>query len=587
MNERLAKALKQKPSTETIYVIWSLAIGLFFLARMLWAWPDATWQSQLWFIQDIDEVLAGNLDKASWIELGNGQSTNGYKWFLYISAALFGLNAQLENAVYAAMLTGASIAIGKKLLEFVPTGNASSKALVFVIPLILLSFPGAGSRGMELGTFAGLTLFLLLALSLLTPQPLKVWAAKAAAASIAFFFVFLGGYAAGVVAAVLLVTLINFSKPNPLSARLRILSVSLVLAMLLFIASLLIAGRGEASSSLSKLSQIASTEPLFVPRFLSVGFAGGILNTQTIEALPTSLGIPVASSVSAVVFLLAAGVFVSSVRARNPISAPGQLFIIYGVANYFMLLLFRPNDQYQLLNTWYSLHTKVLLIGVVWLAIVNSEYIHRLIGPNKLRRLVPSALVVVLIFTSAVANAIHLGRHVHEREYFLNVASATIFPETLKETGGITQLIVSQEESLKAIDVLQRHNLGVYRDPQKTLDLLSGGKGYMRQGDSYGDGWMGLQMSVVSISESCTNLTITARSIDASISTLGVAYADKREELIVDPKSLQASLAVNDLPEMGKVLLSSSITRSPEELGGSQDSRNLSFHISVQCQSRD
>ena len=55
-------------------------------------------------------------------------------------------------------------------------------------------------------------------------------------------------------------------------------------------------------------------------------------------------------------------------------------------------------------------------------------------------------------------------RQPHERAYWLNIQKATYYPETIKDRGdGVTQLIASVEQSLISVEILRKHNLGVYR----------------------------------------------------------------------------------------------------------------------------
>ena len=53
-----------------VYVVWTLSLCTLFLLRTLWAWPDVTWQSQFWFIEDVNTLLSGRMADTTWFDWG-------------------------------------------------------------------------------------------------------------------------------------------------------------------------------------------------------------------------------------------------------------------------------------------------------------------------------------------------------------------------------------------------------------------------------------------------------------------------------------------------------------------------------------
>ena len=39
------------------YSAFALILSLLAMLRVLWSWPDAAWQSTLWYIEDVDRIL--------------------------------------------------------------------------------------------------------------------------------------------------------------------------------------------------------------------------------------------------------------------------------------------------------------------------------------------------------------------------------------------------------------------------------------------------------------------------------------------------------------------------------------------------
>jgi hypothetical protein len=59
---------------------------------------------------------------------------------------------------------------------------------------------------------------------------------------------------------------------------------------------------------------------------------------------------------------------------------------------------------------------------------------------------------------------IHYNRGAHEIAYFRNIQKATFYSDTLADRGdGLTQMRASVEKSLESVEILKKHELGVFR----------------------------------------------------------------------------------------------------------------------------
>jgi hypothetical protein len=85
---------------------------------------------------------------------------------------------------------------------------------------------------------------------------------------------------------------------------------------------------------------------------------------------------------------------------------------------------------------------------------------------------IPAYLAIAMIIL--ISYNFHYNRGVHERAYFLNIQKATYYSETLVDRGdGLTQMIASLEKSKEAVEILKRHQLGVFRPGAVNVEEFS------------------------------------------------------------------------------------------------------------------
>lgn len=568
-----------------VFIVWTLLLCSLYLWRTLWAWPDVTWQSQFWFIEDINTLLNGRIADTVWFEWGGGQATNGYRWLIYLNAIFFGLNAQIETVTYALLLSGVSIAVGLRILRSQRYPKSFPNVLVFSIPAVLLSFTGSLARGMELGTFTGLAILVFFLLTLNNEVPSVTWKISTFVLCTSLFFIFLGGYALGVTAAALAVAVLaKYCWKHEPVKKINFFAGSLMAATLLFGTSLLVGGKGESSQSIAKLMSLQSNDFLFAPSFLSTGFANSVITSNSLEMFPIETRFAIAFAVS---ISMATLIVVSILGVRGSVNtkdiAP-LVLIAYAPANYIMLLFFRPNDLLQLINPWYALHSKIALVGLIWLVALNWQSLKTFLSKNFLLRIFTAGLVAVLLGVYLFSNSLQVARHNFERVYFLNALSATLNPDLISRDSELTPLVLNYKDSMRAIELLRNNELGAYRDLSASVTLLSGGKKFVTQGDLYIDGWSGEEFSIRWVNSMCSSIMVTFVNFGDETNTVTVTRNGQSEIYTVD----SANLVLHERFSSPLEIVSFRAGKSwvPKQLGINDDTRALSFKTSFTCESK-
>lgn len=568
------------------YVTFTTVICVLAGLRLWWSWPDASWLSNFWFIDDVDRLLNGDLGNVTWFAVGDQWAMNGYRWFEYISASFFGFDARLENVSYYLIVIAMSLLVGLRILNRLPREHGAwPRATVFLIPVVLASMSGAGSRGMELGTFTGVLLLVALFLLLDSSVGNRTFLFIVVPAVPIIVFVFVGGYVSGPTMALAAVWILQFWRPTltpALRRRLTILTASFVFWTVVYVLLLRVlspnTGTGEVSSFLTAISR----DPLIPVKYLFWGPAGGLFTSQTVEALEGS-GVWIAAGVSTVVILFTVlSVVMAYRRAWSEATVP-LLMVIYPWGIALTLLATRSSDILSLLNTWYSLHFKVALAGMIWLAILGLRGRSLHLSPT---RIVAFVLLTCVAITVVVANVVQFNRQPNERTYFLNIAKQSLFPSELSEdAAGRTALQVSLEESLDAVEILRRHDLGVFRNPMSTLMKVYGYEPqFVTLGSLFDDGWAGPGFSVLVLDPSCNTLEIelvnplpTTREIAFTART---SFGEDVDGVVSSSPTMLRFSPAGDTPT---VAFQFSNTFTPAELSIGTDTRELSAQVKVQC----
>lgn len=556
------------------YSIWTILIGTATTLRGLWSWPDVTWLSALWDIRSIDSFMNLDFAAVAWFQVGGGQITNGYRWFQYLNASVFGLNSQVEIIVYGILLIFVCLAIGRSIRAAVGPEHSSANWSFFVPP-VLFSLVGGWPRGMELGTFSGLALAVIALIYISKISSFPRVLALAFGLGLVEHFVFMGGYALGLTLGTLMILFV-YRKNHHLRARLSALALGFGASSGLQSLTLFQARNPEVDSSLGSLLNQIAIDPFFALKFVSNGPASSLITLQSLERFDARVTPYLTLAVSVLVvsfsYLVVKGAKSNLMEATK--IAP-LILIAYSVSNFVMLLLFRPNSEFQLLNTWYSLHGKIGLVGVIWLGAISLG------RETKRVRAGIYSVGVILSIIFVAANVYQFQRNVSEREYFKEIAIYTLFPKENPYSGPVTPLQLSERDSKEAIRILKDHNLGVFRSTERTLSEVSDGNPYVFTGNAWADGWVGPKFEVKLLSE-CKNpkITLTKHPMLGE-GKLTVSGAGRVQEYRFDESSLSLNLGL--FSRTNEVSFSSGSYINEFKVGVGVDDRDLFAKANLSC----
>ncbi len=569
------------------YFLYSSTLSFLGGLRLFLKWPDAGWQTNFLFLRDIENLLKHDFAHVGIFWIGTGHSLTAYRYFTYFSALFLGFDTRYENLLYYFVVWAMSWLIGTRLITSLgQQPRRISIIFLFLIPLVINSLEGAGSRGMEIGTYTGLLmcLFLLYKTSAeSTISSLKYFVLTSIICPIIVFF-FFGGYTAGFTFALLIIWLsqrVKKIESYGTNFKFNLLVGQILVWICTFTICLKTFSPGSLSGGPSTLLAQIKQDWSFPLRFLFFGNTSSIFSVQTTETFSPTV-IIILNIFAAVVTLLAIILALTFINRVTLIEYQIPLVMIaYGVGTALTLLLQRPNSDKQLLSAWYPLHFKVMLVGA--LVILAISFNKTSLPPFKI--IVASLLIFFLIFGIIFANLVQLKRENSEYLYFSNIAKASLLPDYLEvDSNGLTPLEVSLPVSLEAIRIQKEFKIGVYRDYDREFkkyelhDIPA-----IPVGQYYGDGWIGSDATLVFLDSSCRSLDINVVTNDIVVSTKLKILIDGAVKSISDVTAKPSRLSVDlGIGEHSVRFLSSKIF-IPAEHGSSQDHRTLALKANIRC----
>ena len=590
------------------YAAFALAATVFSLSRMRWAWPDAAWQTTLSDIVSVDRVLNHGPAGSMSITVGGEHALTGYRWFQYINAELFGLNSQVELVAYFALTLTLALAIGARIFRDLDRTDSGwpARVVVFAIPAVLSSLVGAGSRGMEIGQFSGMALFVVLALLIDSRMSTRAFLVVILCTVPLATVLVLGSYVAAPAMALALVCLVQLGRPTverQARAKLWALTGTFLVSTVAWLLLLTLLPPSELNNRFGEFLKQTSHDSLFIPKYFLGGAAGSVMSSQTLEA--TGQARRFAYGVGALVVLLAVACLVLAYRRAWSGSTVPLLLILMPVGLAGTLLVGRSGDALWLLSPWYGFHLRLFLVGAIWL-LVRALAVVGVPGWFRLSRalVAQSAALVLLVAVLGVAvfaNVIQWRREPAERAYFQNVQRALLFPQELAIGGnGYTQLILPLEASHRAVDLLRKDHLSVYRDPQAVLAAMGDPGEYDEAAAADPDfamqgmldrQWAGRLVSIDILHPTCTALMIDVTSYpgvvhaattngEVSILSVKTTFGDDQTIVLGDT---QAKLELHPTGDAPEVTLAFTRTWNPAALGLGADERDLAALVDVTC----
>jgi hypothetical protein len=455
---------RAKTLNQFYYLLITLA-SLAATVRLIWAWPNAPWLSNLWFIETIDSVLSGDLGPLVNPDFGGEHAMIWYTYYLLMSAGVFNFNTHLEIVAYFLF----AALISARLVRIVLRSNSARRLFLHMTCLalivVMLSFVSAGSRGMELGTFFGCSALVLLTDHIFSCQRSKE--SLLVIFSLALLvYTNLGLYALAWSAAMLTTYLLLTGREN-VEIRKKIFWPILAFGLSAASFLMLYIYKNILNNPTGMQSNGLLSEPTleFLGIFIASGFVASVVSIQTLEVYvgdqPT-LVLGIGLLIVVWTFATLTQLLKSIRNCAKPELALSAVLILQGVFQILVLLVGRSyHGELALLQTWYGFHFKLMLCGVIL-----GSFLLLQDSPKHRRQpvLIVQTLIATTIIGSLWANTIQWKRQPHERNYFQQIVIASLDTKQLIESNGVTQLRLNQEQSLEAIRIMKKHELGVFSD---------------------------------------------------------------------------------------------------------------------------
>ena len=590
------------------YFAFAIATSVFSLHRMLWAWPDAAWQTTLSDIAAVDRVLNNGLGGQLWIGVGGEHALTGYRWFQYVNAEVFGLNAQVELYAYFSLTLTLALVIGARIFRDLDRGGAAwpPRLLAFAIPAILSSLVGAGSRGMEIGQFTGITLFVVLTLLIETRISTRTFVVVTLCTVPAAAVLVLGSYTGAPAIALTLVSLLQIFRPTMergVRAKLFVLSGTFLASIAAWVVLMVVLPPAELNGRFGQFFQQVSHDPAFVIKYLLGGAAGSVISAQTLEV--SGHGSHYAYFVGVFVVLFVAICVLLAYRHAWAGSTVPLLLVLMPVCLAGILMVGRGTSALWMLSPWYGFPLRLFVVGGIWLLVRALARVGVRWRLHLSRTLLvvgaAGASLIVVLAVSVTANVDQWRREPSERAYFQRVQLALLFPQQLSvNDSGLTQLILPLDQSRRAIELLRKDHLSVYRDPQAVLaamghkkpyDAAAAAKPVLSVNGMLDDTWAGQSVEISVLTQQCDTLHVNVTPFPAVVHVPAAAGVDSTLTLVpsfgtTQEISLGASVTRIQLHPSGQspeVVLSFSRTWNPAALGLGADKRDLSALVEAAC----
>jgi len=354
------------------YAVFALATTVFSLSRMRWAWPDAAWQTNLLDIEAVDHVLNNGLGGAMGISVGGEHALTGYRWFQYFNAAVFGLDTHVELFAYFGLTLTLALAIGGRIFRDLDRRSSGwpARVLVFAIPVVLSTLVGAGSRGMKIGQFFGMTLFVVLALLIDSRMSTRAFLVVVLCTVPPAAVLVLGSYLGAPTIALVLVSLLQRLRPTverPARPKLYVLTGTFLVSTVGWLLLMSLLGPSELNTGFGELVRQISHDSSFIPKYFLGGAAGSVISAQTLEV--SGHGPRFAYAVGALVVLFAVACVVLAYRRAWRGSTVPLLLVLMPVCLVGTLLVGRSMDALWMLAPWYGFNLRLFLVGAIWLLV--------------------------------------------------------------------------------------------------------------------------------------------------------------------------------------------------------------------------
>lgn len=178
------------------------------------------------------------------------------------------------------------------------------------------------------------------------------------------------------------------------------------------------------------------------------------------------------------------------------------LLMAYTIGSIFTIRLGRLNGGWQwTMNTWYSFHLYFYLIGILWVLyydllkridLTSSKLLPNFIGRNKWTVTITAFSLFVIFSAQGISNIFQWRRGPYVFQWLEVRRQAILFPD--KES--LKTLLWDEQNSLKAIAVLKKYKLSVFRSNKKNIYPGS----IIKSAAWNSDGWISREAKAIIVS---------------------------------------------------------------------------------------
>jgi hypothetical protein len=241
-----------------------------------------------------------------------------------------------------------------------------------------------------------------------------------------------------------------------------------------------------------------------------------------------------------------------------------------------------------MLATWYGLHLKLGLIGILWILIVlasQSQFQEKVnFFPFK-KTLSIVILSVLIISVLGVSNLKQFQREPSERNYFINVQKALMSPYALSaDASGLTPLLLPVDQSKLTIAKLKADKLNLYaRNSLIPVGISFDPQLYYQAGEAYSDGWLGKTSTLTIASGACVNLKLAFAAYIAVLPQDLYIHISNRSPVYHRFFRPDYDLVIEKLKPGDTLTFNFSKEFVPANIGQGPDLRALSSHLMATC----
>lgn len=443
-------------------------ISIFSIAYVIFCWffmeevPFLTWFDQFPLIH---KYYGGILKFKDLLTIYGEHGLLGYNVLFLINVIVFKMTIFFDvllNDINVIIIGIISVLMIRKFYD-------TSKTKIYKFCVILICFFSFGfiqlsSGAMETQVRLGLLFFVLLAIMVdkVIRQNVSM---KYLIVTILMIFVSINIfgtlYSFAGIAIVFIIIIILFIINRKINTQHAALAISFIISALLYFLQYGLIGRGSMKSgTLTDSIKNIIVHPLASLSDILAYNASSLFGYATYaDNRLSNIAYILAGVVITCIYIFAIFCYIKSklyTKTYLPI-----MFIGYSVFVLFLTMIGRYNlDWSWYVQYWYTVHTKLLPIGVTWIFLYYFQT-----SKNK-QKIITTSLLTIMLFGNIFGNFAELIRSPYEREWYL-AKQPYLFAQNIDELpvdqNGQTPLLHTPQVTFDAINTMKKYGLSIYK----------------------------------------------------------------------------------------------------------------------------